>query len=374
MSSWKGALAQGQPVRAPVRRRIDLNGLVAAAWAVTITLTAACGGTQGAEPVDAGVDATASALGPEDPDPCGASQTFAETHDILPIATFDSASNNGLASASGTIYVSSDATGILWGCFSAGASCDVSTESQIYSAQVGPIACSNCLGNADGGGCEGCECATGNGNAGQEVLPSSETRCGDSYALHLRADTADGGGLSMWGMNVGIDLRHNPNCPDQTNPDAGSAANPCVFDASGWTGIAFWALLGPGSSATTALVTVGDPQTSSQLGGNEAPELSYPNNLLKCGNPPCADNHPASTACVSTDVPPCLCDPFGKAVGMVNHWEFYTIPFADMRQKGYGRPETTFDLAHILNFTFNLGLGDWDVWIDDISFYKDKSP
>jgi hypothetical protein len=213
-------------------------------------------------------------------------------------------------------------------------------------------------------------CTTGFNPTVAEVPPVA--RCGaDSLALHLRANAASNLGLTKWGMNVGFDFRQNntPNargvaCAGQTNPDAGTPANPCFVDASAWTGIAFWALLGPGTpEPATALATVTDRHTASQLGSTN------PDNDLLCGDPPCVAG--VGTGAGTGNL---QCDPYGKGVGLVGHWAFYAIPFSDMRQKGYGVPESALEIAHLLGFKFNLGKGAWDVWLDDIAFYRPKSP
>jgi hypothetical protein len=169
-------------------------------------------------------------------------------------------------------------------------------------------------------------------------------------------------------MNVGIDLRQNCEGID-AGPTGPNGA--CYFDATEWTGISFWAydadaLDTPGGIGAGALITLGDPSTAGVLGGE------YPFNDLICGNAPCSAGQPIDNHCTAASVPLCLCDPFGKAIGLTGHWTFYTIPFSDMRQKGYGAPEPALDLAHILGFKLSLGEGTWDVWLDNIAFYRPK--
>jgi hypothetical protein len=325
------------------------------AWASAV----GCGGSQDASVSDAstGTDATQpTVLGPSDPDPCNASKVFEQRV----IANFDDSS--GLAGPYGT-YVSFDATGTL---FQSG-----QPVMGIDSAEA----------IADGGPRQ---CLTGYSATSGDRLPTK--RCGtDSTALHLFATGdvdagAQDAGLTGWGMNVGIDLRQNCTCPapptpcpQVTHPELGcqTATNqtggscspmgaPCFFDASGYTGISFWAMLGPQSTASVALATVSDPNTGGQLGG------TYPFNDLICGDPPCV----AGQAQMHSGL--ALCDPFGKAIGLVDHWEFYAIPFDEMRQKGYGLPESKLDVAHVLAFKLSLGKGVWDVWLDDIAFYRPK--
>src|ERR1700690_818223 len=338
-----------------------------AAWRLTVLAlcvsAAACGGSQRSiAPDDGGAaDGTAEAvLGPLDPDPCTAASAF----DFQPIATFESI-ELGLASTAAA-YVSYDGTGTLFMCDSPGEFCSEATE---HPYLTDPFLCGNCVDHGDASAsvdavsCVGCSCMSGN-NGGQEKLPI--TRCGvDAYGMHLRANAGGDTGLTKWGMNVGFDFRENPVCAGQTDPNAGSAANPCFFDATGWTGVSFWAYAGPGTSgAAVALATVADLDTAGQLGSVN------PDNALICGDPPCVAD--VGTGGGGSGHP--QCDPFGKAILLVDHWEFYAIPFSEMRQKGYGLPESALEVAHLLGFKFNLGKGAWDVWLADIAFYRPKGP
>jgi hypothetical protein len=204
------------------------------------------------------------------------------------------------------------------------------------------------------------ECQTGY-TVTQDALP--QARCGtDLTGLHLRAGDAGTSGLTGSGMEVDIDLRQN--CFLMSNTGDGTGPDPCFFDATGWTGLSFWALLGPQSSGHMGLSALFDPNTASQLGGG------YPFNTLVCGNPPCVSGVPPATTCNGSTMPPCLCDPFGLEVNLVSSWAFYAIPFERLGQSGLGVREPALDVAHLLGFKFSLGPGVWDLWIDDVGFYK----
>jgi hypothetical protein len=309
----------------------------------------ACGGAQRGTldlgGADAGADATETltSVGPSDPDPCVTSQDF----EYQVLTSF--VAGDGIAGPYAT-YVSYDTTGLL---YQDGIAL---TEQSVNAA----------------------ECETGYTATSDPLSPA---RCGsDSTGLRLFAtggtfNAAGNGvpndaGLTGWGMNVGTDLRQNcnmallPNCSDA--PSSNPPTGPSYFDATEWTGISFWAMLGPGSSGTSALVTVPDPNTAGVLGG------TYPFNDLTCGNAACVAGQPMDMHCTAASVPLCLCDPFGKAIGLVDHWAFYAIPFSDMRQKGYGAPQPELDLAHVLGFKLSLGPGTWNVYIDNIAFYRPK--
>ncbi len=375
----------------------------AAAWALAVTCAsaAACGGLQRGVPSDASADTTSQstqgagdaeasdggavstpiAIGPAEADPCGASQQF----EYQSLDNFD-----GLPQLAGQYspYVSYDGTGILYEatCSSSAPTPCLLGEGGFYAPAkdennaggdyIADTLCANCNetldggGGFDGGGCGSCSCTSGyQPQYGTNQIPPT-VRCGtDQGALHLHAQTTDSTGLSDWGMNFTDDLRQN--CAGLTASDGGEKP-PCSFDASQWTGISF---LEPSASELdlpAALATLGDPETAGVLGGiypfnNEA----HPS----CGNPPCSAGTGANITnyCTPTTMPLCLCDPYGQAVGLTNQWTFYAIPFGDLRQKGYGKPVPSLDRTHILSFTLGLGKGNWDVWIDEIAFYRPKS-
>ena len=81
--------------------------------------------------------------------------------------------------------------------------------------------------------------------------------------------------------------------------------------------------------------------------------------------------------------PPCLnyafvgaqnlgkdCDQFGTFIQVNQDWQYVMLPFEEMRQEGYGKKAPFFDLQHLSNVTFFYGQGIWDIWIDDVAFYK----
>jgi hypothetical protein len=158
-------------------------------------------------------------------------------------------------------------------------------------------------------------------------------------------------------------VSNDPNINDSMD------GKPCYYDARGWTGISLWARLGSSESVTNAIITMADPNTAGLLGGG------YPFNDpdAACGDLPCsANNTPPGPPTLHNAV---QCDPFGKAITLTSDWQFYRIPFSDMTQKGYGLPETAPDLAHFIGVKINLSLGqlgsaDYDVWVNDIAFYK----
>ncbi|HEY3497645.1 MAG TPA: hypothetical protein VGK73_23265, partial [Polyangiaceae bacterium] len=66
------------------------------------------------------------------------------------------------------------------------------------------------------------------------------------------------------------------------------------------------------------------------------------------------------------------CDPYAVGVTLEDEWTFVAVRFADMRQKGFGMysPEGL-QTQELLRLQFLITAGDWDFWIDDVSFFQD---
>ncbi|WP_437605754.1 carbohydrate binding domain-containing protein [Sorangium sp. So ce834] len=134
-----------------------------------------------------------------------------------------------------------------------------------------------------------------------------------------------GSGFTGWGIGFGFDLKSE----DGTKTP---------YDASTYTGITFWAKVGPGAS-TTASVLISDPGTDA-VGG------------------------------VCTDE----CDAWQKALsGISEEWQQFTIPFADLKQGGWGTPAgtTQIDATKLYSIQFQVGMAEsFDIYIDDLAFYN----
>ena len=64
-------------------------------------------------------------------------------------------------------------------------------------------------------------------------------------------------------------------------------------------------------------------------------------------------------------------DSFSVGVYPPARWKFFTVPFVELRQTGWGRPVNFLDSGHITAIQFTLGpFADYDVLVDDIAFYK----
>jgi hypothetical protein len=170
-------------------------------------------------------------------------------------------------------------------------------------------------------------------------------RCGSQYAFHVIS-----GPFSKWGGQLGINFSP-PKCVALNCPSDSAAVAGGPYD-----GISFWVRTAPGSG-TAFRVQVGESHT----------DFKYPE--PGDAGPPCVDN----VGLVSPNDTSGGCDSFGSYVELNPIWQFVTLPFEEMRQAGWGKRAPFFDIQHISNLTFFYGPGVWDIWIDDIAFYKRSS-
>jgi hypothetical protein len=122
------------------------------------------------------------------------------------------------------------------------------------------------------------------------------------------------------------------------------------YDASDWDGVSFWAKTGDGPTGTGLLPHILDPYTD----GSAMPGCD--------------------TNAIETVADQGKCDPFGLSAVIADTWRFYQMPFDEVRQKGFGQasPLPYVDRSQITAVEFTFNAGDWDFWIDDVAFYRDK--
>lgn len=164
-------------------------------------------------------------------------------------------------------------------------------------------------------------------------------RCGSRYALHVV-----GGPFQNWGGNVGTRF-----------------ATP--FDASSYDGVAVWMRTAPGF-ANNAKIAIGDKYTDSQY--NMYPvdgQAQYCNPNPNCQVQAALGN----TNCFNSG-----CDKFGAYTPLDENWRLFVLPFAEMRQGGWGSEVPRPDLSALLSIEVDYVQGSWDFWIDDIAFYRNK--
>jgi hypothetical protein len=151
-------------------------------------------------------------------------------------------------------------------------------------------------------------------------------RCGSRYALHTHTLQP----LSGWGGNLGLSF----------TPPA---------DASQWTGLAFWARIGPGSRNAVRVELV-DKNTDQKL-------------LNPDGEPVCLPN-------VGPDDLSQGCDKFGAWAVMDHDWRLFLLPFSQLRQAGWGKRAPSLEVGALRGLSFTFGPGSWDLWIDDVALYR----
>lgn len=160
-------------------------------------------------------------------------------------------------------------------------------------------------------------------------------------------------------------------------------------DASEWEGVALWVRQTPEPEVAAPRgrgmrVGIRDLFTVESTGADE----KYCGSAATEENPeanretPAADRSrcPESLPCptlveVGADHPEKLCcDPFGLSVAITEDWHLWAIPFAEMRQGGYGRirPEGL-QTSRLVRLEIALGPGNYDFWIDDVAFYRRRA-
>jgi hypothetical protein len=130
--------------------------------------------------------------------------------------------------------------------------------------------------------------------------------------------------------------------------NAPSATQLGTVDATGYTGIQFYAIITTG--VTGARLTVGD-----------------------------LDTDPVGGRCTTTPGQPTSCfDDPGAELRITTAWTKYQLPFAGLTQLGAGNPSPTgamFPTSAITHVTWDLGIATteptaaWELWIDDLTFY-----
>jgi hypothetical protein len=164
--------------------------------------------------------------------------------------------------------------------------------------------------------------AVGSDGSSDELEAVTSSRCASPGR---RAGHFAGSGFSGWGANWTALLR---------SPVGGAATQ---FDATSYTGISFWAAVGP-EIPTPFLLQVGvtTPPPNSMWNGITCP------------------------SCMGYYV---------TQVSLDHHWERFELRFADLVQFDNGNPATPLRLETLVGLTFWPD-GDFDIWIDDVRFER----
>jgi hypothetical protein len=147
-------------------------------------------------------------------------------------------------------------------------------------------------------------------------------RSDSTQAIHVY-----GSGYTGWGGGVGTTLR------------AGAADQSTPWDAAAYSGISFWAR---GEGPMWAQVSLAETRSADQ----DYPGLCQTVLALNCN-----DNYVSAAFELTPD------------------WTRYEIPFAALKQEGWGHPVPwTFNVS---SFEFRWGTeGSFDFWIDDLRFLE----
>lgn len=166
---------------------------------------------------------------------------------------------------------------------------------------------------------------------GAPDLSSADASCeATGHAMRLHSGPP---GFSDWGLTFGSNFRDE------------------FTDGTEWHGIGFWARHGEDSAVKTFNATLPDRHTSNQDATGGA-------------NYECRDGLSVEN----------LCDPFGRGIRVTEEWRFYLLPFEELSQQGFGKasPLGMLDVAEILGMSFQVGAGTWDIWVDEIVYYRER--
>jgi hypothetical protein len=185
-----------------------------------------------------------------------------------------------------------------------------------------------------------------------------ESRCEQSnYAFHLLGQdiatcVSDVTGRQGWGATLAITLNAN-------SLDTGLAREP--YDASEWDGFAFWVRRGDQPSNGGVLASAKDRYTG------RPPESLEEDAYCETKDSIVVDGESIRTP------DSFKCDGFGLAALADTDWRFVRVPFANLQQKGFGVPSPLgeFEATTMSALEFGFGAGDWDVWVDDVTFYRE---
>jgi hypothetical protein len=114
-------------------------------------------------------------------------------------------------------------------------------------------------------------------------------------------------------------------------------------DFSDWDGIVLWARVAPGSAAYLR-VRVADATVDDK----------------GCICNPYTNQNDSSDGC----------DKWGSSLSLDTTFRAYLVPFDQMQQGGWGLKSDFLDTSDLFSLGIEWGRGAWDLWIDDIAFYR----
>jgi hypothetical protein len=170
------------------------------------------------------------------------------------------------------------------------------------------------------------------------VWAEQTRRCESEWALHI-----EGGPFTGWGGSFGKGLRPQP-------------------DGTDWDGVVVWARSVAATGSEGSLrVSVSDKWTDDKA---REERLDVVNGEV--------DEELVCTPDILESDPSNGCDKFGYQFAVNDTFRPYLVPFEEMRQGGWGMYRPSLDLSEIWAVTIAYEKGLWDIWIDDIGFYRRK--
>jgi hypothetical protein len=177
---------------------------------------------------------------------------------------------------------------------------------------------------------------------------------GSRWAIHVQSGTLTVNGGQL-GRNLSKECSGSTTCtfkpgPPEIGPcSTGLGPSPpvagchAVEDLSDWDGIVVWLRAASGSG--TALKVRAADVTTDDKG---------------CICDPYTNQNDTSTGC----------DKWGAYVNVDTTFRPFFVPFKEMQQGGWGLKSKALDKKNLFSLGIEWGRGTWDVWIDDIAYYR----
>jgi hypothetical protein len=168
------------------------------------------------------------------------------------------------------------------------------------------------------------------------VWAEKYSRCGSAWALHIQ-----GGPFTGWGGSFGKSLRPQPDVRD-------------------WDGIVLWArnVAATGSEGSLR-VSLSDKWTDDKAREERLDVVSGEVDEDRVCTPDSLESDPSNG-----------CDKFGFQFAVNDTFRAYLVPFAELRQGGWGLYRPSLDLSEVWAISIAYERGLWDIWLDDIGFYR----
>ncbi|MFZ5893936.1 MAG: hypothetical protein ACOY0T_22935 [Myxococcota bacterium] len=172
-------------------------------------------------------------------------------------------------------------------------------------------------------------------------------------AVHVRS-----GLLTLNGGQLGRDLPKTPAtgaceftpgppeigpCSAGMGPSAPQKGSRAINDFSDWDGLVLWLRVAPGSAAYLR-VRVADGTVDDK----------------GCVCNPYTSQNDSSSGC----------DKWGRYISIDTTFRAYFIAFDEMQQGGWGLKSNFLDTSNLFSLGVEWGRGAWDLWIDDVAFYR----